>query len=700
MSVTTAPHPRPPRSARLRALRVLAAPAVLVAVALLAACIPPPAPPATTTTTTTSTTTTTAPPEPELTAICRVWEQRNLKGPDGPIPPQPPFAYLIDDDTVVRAFEVVQVGDSCTANDARLTFFNGELIGRDLHLPADNSLDGPPRQSSPYSQTLAPGQQQAPAVEIASLHVELTPRGIRIWGTLRVTAEGAVSTVSFDGTLRDLQNFSVELVAPSLLLPGLGSDPVSARGRFERHRGVNSIELTAAAPSIRVDDLLIKDARLEVRATTTSGIEASVSGNLSSAGQQVDVQLLGRFDAGGRLVELDGRIDARLAGAGPDGWWELDGTVTLTGDARGIVARFAGRGRFGPDQVARAAGTVTWSPSGDVTLVGVFDVDAGGSRLQLEGTVTFNGSSANPTLAAVAAGAFVGTTDRGEVAEIRGTVRIVTVGGVTTTTVQGVVRVGGLSGNGSAVVEVSGDRTTLRMSARVASGPLIADVTGDLVLRAGEVESVDLQGNLTQPLLTGGVRVEGAARLTGDRSGLSVDVSGLFRSVEDDRVDVSGRAVAWFDASGGFRGLRGFLGGTVSDGVWRVVSFLGSFTTDGTTTVLTGTGLASGPNLSYGQLSATLTITPAGSRLDAQGQVAMSTGSKRVFGDVTVIDSEIVMARAALVFPPILIDPERIWVRVRYDSKGCAWFVVLESTFLIGIIGADQMVRSALACAF
>lgn len=684
---------RAPRAGRSRAAVSIVA---LLALGLLAACVAPPELPGDTTTTTTTTTTTQ--PEPTTTALCRVWEQRNRKGPDGPLPPERPFAYLLDDDTVVRAFEVVQVGEDCQQAGARLTFFNGELIGRDLYLPADNSLDGPPRQASPYPQTLAEGQPQAPAIEIATFNVELTAAGIRIWGTLRVTAEGQVSIVSFDGTLRDLQNFVVQLDAPALVLPGLTGGPIAARGRFERSGGANRIDLRASAPSIQVDDLQLKGVELALSATTTTGMEVSVRGSMSSAGQQVQVDLAARFDALGRLVDLDGTIDASLRGAGPGGWWELDGTVNLRGDAAGIDATFRGRGRFGGDSVARAAGELTWASNGDAILTGVFEVDAGGSRLRLEGSVTFTGSSASPSLAAVAAGAFVGTTDQGEVVEVRGTVRVVTVGGVTTTTVTGDLRVGNLRGTGSAVVESNGSRTRLRFSGRVAAGPLLADVDGDLVFDDGVVDSVELTGQLKAPLVSGGVSADGSVRIGGDRRGLSVEITGRIQSVADKSLDVAGTVVAWFEPSGALRGLRGMLGGTVSDGDWTIASFLGSFASDGTTTVLNGSGLALGPNVSYGQLSASLIVQPGSSRLNAAGQVAMATGSKRVFGDVLIVDNELVMLRAALVFPPMFIEPERIWARVVYDKGGCARSSVIEHTFLIGLFGAADAVRTSLGC--
>lgn len=158
------------------------------------------------TTTTPTTTTTTVPPTSGL--FCKIWKIRHPKGPDGlPAPAPKPYIYDLDVDTVVHARPVEQRGTDCQDPAARVQMFDGEIIGSDLYFPATNTIDGLQMKPTPYSQTLAPGQAQASTVEIASLNIERSLAGIRIYGSLRITINGAVSIVAFDGTYLDLHYF-------------------------------------------------------------------------------------------------------------------------------------------------------------------------------------------------------------------------------------------------------------------------------------------------------------------------------------------------------------------------------------------------------------------------------------------------------------------------------------------------------------
>ena len=110
-----------------------------------AACVPtPPALPGdTTTTTTTTSTTTTTIPSPSAQLFCKIWDIRHPVDPKGlPLPAPTPAIYFLDRDTIAHAREISQTGADCNDATAKITMFNAEIVGKDLYLPAGNSLDG------------------------------------------------------------------------------------------------------------------------------------------------------------------------------------------------------------------------------------------------------------------------------------------------------------------------------------------------------------------------------------------------------------------------------------------------------------------------------------------------------------------------------------------------------------------------------
>ena len=650
----------------------------------------------TSTTTTTTTTTTTVPPT--SSAFCSIWKIRHPKGPDGlPGPAPKPYIYDLDADTVVHARSVEQRGTDCQDPAARIQMFDGEIIGRDLYFPANNSIDGPQLKATPYSQTLAPGQAQTPTVEIASLNIELSLQGIRIYGSLRITINGAVSIVTFDGTYLDLQNFSVVIDAPALALPGLATRPVSAKGSLIRQGGLNDISFDARVPDLTVGDLTVADAAVELHATTTTGLTAQIQGTVNTAGNQASLALAASFDATGQLQSIDGRLSVALSARQADGQLvTLNGDVSLSGQASHIVASFSGSGSIGADSLTRAAGRLEINANGVVTLDGVFDLRTGGTTLHLEGAIIYDGSQAIPTLSAVAAGTYSGVTAAGEIVELRGNVTITNVGGTFTTTVDGDLRIGTLRGSAHAVVAVAGSTTSLAIDGSIVSGSLNAAVTGSLVVNNGSVSSLLLSGRLNQPAQIGGISLSGSVTVTGDVNGLAFDISG---SCTGPGLSVAGSALVVTDAGGNLSGVRASVSGAISGGDWSIAGFSGSLVADATTTVVSGFGLVTGSKVNFGQASGTLLIVNGVGQLNLQGQVSVTSERKTVFGDFAIVDNELTMARVGVVYPPILIDPERVWVRLRLGAGGkCTNIEVLDATFLIGLITGGFVAADDLGC--
>lgn len=679
------PLPTAPRRRRTVALAAL-----LVVLVTAAACAP------TTPSPTTTSTTTTLPPGQQV--LCKIWDQRTHVDDQGnPVAPTPPFIYELDDETVVHAREVSQTGKDCTDPAARLRFQQGEIVGKDLYYPPHNHLDGPQFATTAYSLTLAEGQVQTPSVEIASFNIELSTQGIRIYGTLRVTINGVASIVSFDGRFQDLENFSVRLDAPSLQLPGLASRPVSASGSLERRAGENSLRFDAEVPELQVGDIGLERVALHLSATTTTGLQASVQGTARTAGSTATLALSVDFDAAGQLRQVDGAFDLSLSSYASNGdLVQLDGRVRLSGQASALQASFSGSGRIGSDTITNASGSVRIEPGGVVRLDGVFEADRGGSSLRLEGSLVFDGSQAYPSLQAIAAGAFTGVTAQGEIVEIRGTVTVSNPGGVLTTTVDGALRVGALRGTAHAQVVTNGATTTLQVSGRIASGDIDADVGGTIVFAGTSVESVDLSGRLRRAATVGEVTATGQVRVTGGPNGWQAQIDGRFQGTG---VDVSGGASLVVDPNGDLVSLRAGVTGSLSDGRWGVGGFAGSLVADPSTAVLTGRGTVIGSHVNYGVASGSLVVSGGVATLQFQGQVSITSGSKSVYGDVTIADGELRMARVGIVYPPILIDPERVWVRLSLGDGGkCVNFQVLEATFLIGLFTGGQIARADLEC--
>ncbi len=688
-------HPALCRAGTVRPAAWLVALAVVATVA--AACVAPPAP---TTTTTTSTTTTTTLVPANRDAICKVWDERyRVDGTGVPIAPTAPFVYGLDAATVLQSKgEVIRRGTSCTDPDASLDFRNAEIIGRDLYFPIGNSADGPQLKPLPFSPTLAPGQAQAPNVEILSLGVELTPNGIRIYGSIRVTAAGAVSTLSFDGTFLNLENFSVT-VSGRLDLPGLAADPLRVTGTFVRAGGLNTFTFDARVPDLQVGDVRVRDAQVLLTASTSTGLHLLVQGDVQVQANRVAARLEADLDADGALRNVDGFLDVSLSGAQPDGnVAALSGRITLRGDATGVSASFLGSGSFGRDTVARAAGTVSVEASGVVVIDGQFDVNQGGSALTLRGTLRYDPTGATPNLAATAEGAYTGVTDTGEVVEVRGSITTTVVGGTVTTTIDGDLRVGTLLGRGSALVETDGRSTLLAFNGSIRAGSLRASANGTISISDGVLTGLSLTGAITGGDVGRGA-LSGSLAVSGDRDGLRLAVDGRFQA---DGADVSGIMSLSLDNTGTLRSLRGSLSGTLTDTVRSVASFNGLVVVDDAGLRATGTGVLVAPGVVSAAVSGSLVVDPgSGPVLNLRGQAVVSSGTKRLSGDISVVNNELTMLRAGMVYPPIFpgIENERLWVRIRQGAAGdCVNFQLLEATFLIGLFNNWRIALADLAC--
>jgi hypothetical protein len=139
--------------------------------------------------------------------------------------------------------------------------------------------------------------------------------------------------------------------------------------------------------------------------------------------------------------------------------------------------------------------------------------------------------------------------------------------------------------------------------------------------------------------------------------------------------------------------------GTVSDGSYGATSFQASLVADGESAVLTGAGDFTGAGVNRGRVSAVVTVDAGGTRLDATGQAYVTSGSRTVSGDFRIVNNRLELARVALIYPPIVFDPEYLWLQLTMNPDGsCAQVRLLDATFLAGIVFGINQAKADLAC--
>jgi hypothetical protein len=411
----------------------------------------------------------------------------------------------------------------------------------------------------------------------------------------------------------------------------------------------------------------------------------------------VDLRLDAAFDTAGRLRDIDGQlaIDVSSTTAGGDAV-RLTGLATITGSAANLSASFLGSATIGPDDYGRVGGTITLDDSGLLQLDGFFDLVKDGTTTRFTGMLTVDPNGASPSLRAQAAGSFSGLTTAGEIVEVAGNVTVTVVGGATRTTVDGSIRVGPLRGDGTAVVEVSGDTTTLALAGDVELAGGRATVAGELVFVDGRVGRVSLAGSLVGNVDVGKVSLAGTLRVDGDERGLSASIDG---AITGEGLNLSGAVALELEPTGAVRAVRGDVVGSASDGSYGAGSFVATLAADADGAVLTGAGDLIGAGVNRGRVSAVVTVDGGGTRLDATGQAYVTSGGSTVFGDFRITGGRLELARVALVYPPIVLDPEYLWLRLSMDPAGsCAQVQLLDATFLAGLLYGLNRAKSDLAC--
>lgn len=465
---STAVHSAPRRPSGLGRRRVVLSAVALVGV--IAACSPA----------------TPSVPDPSA-QFCSFWDrvQASMPAPDNPV--------VVRTGLVALAETATTSGSRCTDTGAAIRLGEATLAEGQEVLVQEGTAGA--------SFVAVSGSQLAAAspvldnLSLSTLDATVSARGIEVRGVVSIRLSGVTSAMSFTGTLQDLDNWSVSLSSGAFSVPGITTSPAQFSGVLRSIRGVPSLQLTAAVNSAQVGQVTVRGAEVSLSASPATGVSARVTGELDIGPARVRGTIAVDFDRTGVLLAASADLDLRLQGFQAGGRRvELTGRLQLRGNAVRTEATFVGSGNLGDIQVNQVNASLVVEPN-RATLIGLFDITTGSTELRYNGTVLFEGTSVSVLdLTLAAGGEYTGTLANGQIVSVRGVVTVDVIEGQLRTVVTGDFRFGKLRGSGSAVVEIDGNRTVLRVDGAVQLPGLDAEaVTGSIVLDDGAAVAVDLE---------------------------------------------------------------------------------------------------------------------------------------------------------------------------------------------------------------
>jgi hypothetical protein len=545
-------------------------------------------------------------------AFCTLWSTEPTAPPaaDNPV--------LVQTDVVATAASASRTGSSCTDPSAAVNLGGATLAeGQAVTTQLGGTGSATPADAQPTSVATTGPQLAAGAVvlqnlQITSFSVSIGSQGITIKGSVAVTLSGAVSTLSFSGTLASLNSWSVTLASTAMNIPGLTVAPLSFSGTLSSVNGVKSLSLSANAPSLKTGDISVTNASLLVKAGDATGVSALASGRVTVGPSTANGSVQVAFDPMGTLVSANASVSVTLIGEQPNGQLsELDGSATLVGDATTTSATFSASGHLGSTIINQASGSLTLSPDA-AAFTGVFDVAQGSNTVRFSGSVNFDGLSAStPTFLLQGAGQVSGTLSDGSVVALNGSIDANSSGGASNFTVDGDIQVGSVHANGTATVTVAGTQSTIQVSGALTSPGFAGSLAGSFTINKGVATAVDLSAGLSSPVVIGDTTVT-SAHLDIHSSGgpLTFSVGGAF--TVGTSASLTGSATAVLGPDGSLISLTGSANGNLALDTWGVATFSGSISVTTAAVTVTGTGSVTGTNFPLG-------VTLSGSFTEALG---------------------------------------------------------------------------------
>ncbi len=612
-----------PRASRSRTARASVATLALALVAgLTVACTPPSSP---------------GGGGPSATEkFCEFWDKVEEA------PPAPDSAVLVKDEVVALAEDTTVRGQECTDPGARVEL-DGAVLAEGEEVPSEQGTSDAPPVAAVTGDEIAAGAPVLENLTVRALSADITASGIRVRGNVDVRLSGTTSTIGFVGTLSNLDNWSVTLSSTAFSIPGITTAPVQFSGTLSSRNGVPSLSLQATASSARIGDVTVSGASISLTASPATGVSAAVQGSIkvgpSSASGTVEVV----FDKAGALVMAKADIDAHLVGTQAGGKKiDLQGRVTLEGNAEETVATFSGSGIVGDLVVNAANGELTLATN-KATFVGVLDVAQGANYVRFNGSIVWDGITAyTPFLTLEGGGEISGTLADGQHFAAAGTLETTVVGGQARTVLTGDFKIGTLKANGSAVVETNGPTTALYFDAALVNAGFSARLEGAVVITDGVAETVQLDAVVDGAVQLGDATLTGATLRIRSSQGNPLELKFVGGLRVGNRANVTGSVEASFGPSGSLLSLRGDIFGSLLLDSWAVTNFSGTVLASPEQVTLSGSG---GITLTNFPLGATFNGSFTSSR--SQPSWSLNANARVRLGPIDVANARLTLSQGA-----------------------------------------------------
>ena len=512
-------------------------------------------------------------------------------------PPAADNAVLVKDEVVLLAETTTVSGTDCTSPAASIEV-DGAVLAEGKEIPSEEGNAASEPIAAVTGEEIAAEQPVLDNLVVKALSAEIGANGITVRGNVAVRLSGVTSTIGFTGTLANLENWSVNLSSTGLTIPGISTSPVVFNGTLRSINGVPSLSLTALASSVKIGDIAVSGASLNLNASPATGVSATVQGNVkvgpSTASGIVDVD----FDKAGALVSAHADLAAHLVGTQAGGKKiDLQGTVKLDGNKTETTVSFTGSGVLGDLVINEANGSLALA--------------ANTPFLMLEG-----------------AGEFSGTLQDGQQVSVAGSVSTTVVGGQLSAVVTGTFKVGTLNATGTATVETNGATTTLNVDASLVDAGFAAQLQGVVVITDGRAETVSLDAQVNGAVNLGDVTLTGANLHIGSSYGSPIDLTFAGGLKIGDRADLSGSLAASFGPNGSLISLNGELSGSLSLDSWGLVNFNGTVIASPEQVTLSGSGAVSLINFPLGitfKGSFTSSLTNPSWSLNGSGKIRIAS---------------------------------------------------------------------------
>lgn len=505
-------------------------------------------------------------------------------------PPTVDSAVLVKEDVVALAEDAIRIGEDCTDSGARVELFDA-VVAEGEEIPLEQGVEEPEVIAAVTGPEIGAGETVLENLQLTSLSARIDANGITIRGNVAIRLSGVTSTIGFSGTLRDLDNWSINLASSGLTIPGISATPVTFSGTLTVRNGSPSLAMSARATAATIGDVTINQAEIDLIASQTDGVSAYVSGDIkvgpSTANGTVEVT----FDRTGRLVTAHADLSAHLVGTQADGKpIDLTGTVSLVGNAEETAISFSGHGVVGDLIVNEANGSLTLATN-RATFTGKLDVQQGVNSVRFNASLVWDGKTAHaPVLALEGEGEFSGTLDDGTKFAVAGELNAEIIGGQLRSVVRGSFTIGTLRANGAAVVETNGATTTLEVDAELVDAGFDARLEGAVQITDGRAELVHLDAAVQGQIQMGDLTLTGAALQVRSTYGNPLDVRFTGGLKIGNKADVTGEVVASIGPNGSLLSLVGNVNGSLALDSWAVVNFSGGVVATMDQVTLSGSG--------------------------------------------------------------------------------------------------------------